>query len=113
MSPLAGRFPDRFAPQAAMQPTNATSHCHNAGAISHREESSDQDRWEEGLIEEIRQLFAEESQTILEDIHERVDGVLFEFVLNRTEGNITEASKRLGISRPTLRSRLRQLRLNS
>ena len=112
MSPLTGRFPDRFPQHAPVQPVNETSHYPSPRPVSQRGESSTQDHWEEGLIEEIRQLFGDDSETILEDIHERVDRVLFEFVLNQTEGNISEASKRLGISRPTLRNRLRQLRLD-
>ncbi|WP_390656977.1 helix-turn-helix domain-containing protein [Crateriforma spongiae] len=37
--------------------------------------------------------------------------MLIDQVLKATQGNLSEASTRLGISRPTLRSRLKQLGL--
>jgi two-component system nitrogen regulation response regulator GlnG len=81
--------------------------------ISLEADVTTRDPWEDGLIEEIEQLLAEGSQTMVEEVHERVDRVLFELVLAETGGNISEASLRLGISRPTLRTRIKQLRLNT
>lgn len=69
--------------------------------------------WQEGVQAEIARLMAEGSQTVSDDIHDQVDRLLLRQVLEATGGNISEASTRLGISRPTLRSRIRTLRLNS
>ncbi|MGB7344817.1 MAG: helix-turn-helix domain-containing protein [Pirellulaceae bacterium] len=53
------------------------------------------------------------SHTISNDIHDQVDRVLLEGVLKATSGNISEAANRLGISRPTLRNRIRNLKIES
>ncbi|SMP73816.1 regulatory protein, Fis family [Neorhodopirellula lusitana] len=113
---MTDRFLDRFLWHASMQPRDdlsSTPSSRSSSPESRGRESLTLDPWQEELIEEIRQRFTGGSQTILEDIHERVDRVLIDFVLTQTGGNISEASSRLGISRPTLRNRLRQLRLNT
>lgn len=99
-----------------MQPRDDVSTCpspESSRAGSSEQESLAIDGWQEDLIDEIRQRFANGSRTILEDVHGRVDKVLIDFVLTQTGGNISEASTRLGISRPTLRNRIRQLRLDT
>lgn len=68
--------------------------------------------WQERLVDEIHQRLADGSFTISSDIHDNVDRILISEVLKSTGNNISEASNRLGISRPTLRSRIKQLRLN-
>ncbi|TWU46991.1 helix-turn-helix domain-containing protein [Rubripirellula reticaptiva] len=80
-------------------------------AVSNEQDSFALDPWEQGLINEVRRLFAGESQVILEQVHERVDRVVLDYVLAQTSGNISQASKRLGVSRPTLRNRSRALGL--
>jgi len=67
--------------------------------------------WQEGLEAEISKLLAGGSHVISDEIHDKVDQVLLQPVLESTGGNIGEASARLGISRPTLRNRMRQLHL--
>lgn len=69
--------------------------------------------WHSGVAKEIARLLADGSQTVSDDIHDQLDRILLRQVLEATGGNISEASTRLGISRPTLRSRIRTLRLNS
>ena len=69
--------------------------------------------WEEDLRGQIAQLVHEGSHNIASEIHDRVDRILFADLMNATSGNVSEASTRLGISRPTLRSRLKQLGLTA
>ncbi|TWU59158.1 DNA-binding protein Fis [Rubripirellula tenax] len=96
-----------------MQPPNDVSQSSSAkkerNPSSQTPESSERAPWETALIQEIQQLLNDDSEIILDEIHERVDRVLFDHVLTECGGNISEASKRLGISRPTLRNRVRQL----
>ncbi|NND97207.1 MAG: sigma-54-dependent Fis family transcriptional regulator [Pirellulaceae bacterium] len=68
--------------------------------------------WQSSLRSEIHRLLADGSQNVAADIHDQVDRVLLQEVLDATNGNISEASIRLGISRPTLRGRLKHLRLS-
>ncbi len=68
--------------------------------------------WTSGLVDELHRLLESGSQTISDDIHDQVDRVLLREVLKATGGNISEAASRLGISRPTLRNRVRHLRLD-
>ncbi|MCA9140310.1 MAG: hypothetical protein KDB00_26245 [Planctomycetales bacterium] len=65
--------------------------------------------WKEALEREVLRLLSEESLSVREEIHDRVDEIILRSTLQVTGGNISQASCRLGISRPTLRNRLRQL----
>ncbi|TWU62770.1 sigma-54-dependent transcriptional regulator [Crateriforma conspicua] len=67
--------------------------------------------WRSDLSRLIATRLAAGSFSISSDIHDEVDRVLIDQVLKATQGNLSEASTRLGISRPTLRSRLKQLGL--
>lgn len=67
--------------------------------------------WADGLKEEIRSQFADGSFTISSDIHDEIDRLLITEILDATEDNMSEAASRLGISRPTLRNRIKHLRL--
>ncbi|WP_167546961.1 helix-turn-helix domain-containing protein [Stieleria maiorica] len=67
--------------------------------------------WQLGLQREILRLITQKNSSIREEISDRVDEVLLRTTLEATGGNISQASHRLGISRPTLRSRLRQLKI--
>ena len=67
--------------------------------------------WQEGLRSHIGQLLHSGTHEIATEVHDAVDRVLLAEVLQATGGNISEASNRLGISRPTLRSRLKHLGL--
>ncbi len=67
--------------------------------------------WQRGLQREILTLITQNHSSIREEICDRVDEVLLRTTLEATGGNISQASHRLGISRPTLRSRLRQLKI--
>ena len=67
--------------------------------------------WEEGLRREVMALLTKDSSSIRDEIQDRVDGILLRTTLEATGGNISRASGLLGISRPTLRTRMRQLRI--
>ena len=56
-------------------------------------------------------LLTKDSSSIRDEIQNRVDGILLRTTLEATGGNISRASGLLGISRPTLRTRMRQLRI--
>ena len=67
--------------------------------------------FEQVLTAKIKALLADGTQNLVPTMHDRVDRVLYEIVLDDCKGNVSAASSRLGISRPTFRSRLRQLGL--
>ena len=67
--------------------------------------------WQHGLEQEVLRLLTQKASSIREEIYDRVDEILLRTTLKATGGNISQASHRLGISRPTLRSRLRQLKI--
>jgi two-component system nitrogen regulation response regulator GlnG len=67
--------------------------------------------WKDGLRTHIKDLLQEGTQELSEHVHNAVDRILLPEVLQSTRGNISEASNRLGISRPTLRTRLKHLGL--
>ena len=69
--------------------------------------------WEEELRQQIGQLVQEGSHNIAAEIHDRVDRILIPELLKATGGNVSAASTRLGVSRPTFRNRLRQLGLSA
>ncbi|TWU25058.1 Nitrogen assimilation regulatory protein [Novipirellula galeiformis] len=69
--------------------------------------------WQAGLRSHVAWLFAEGSHTIAADIHDAVDREILAEVLHATQGNVSAASNRLGISRPTLRNRIKQLDRNT
>lgn len=69
--------------------------------------------WELGLRSHIASLLQDGSHNIADAIHDAVDRVLLTESLQATDGNVSAASTRLGISRPTLRSRLKHLGLRS
>jgi DNA-binding protein Fis len=54
-----------------------------------------------------QQQLQADSTNIFEDVLHHVEAAMIATVLESTDHNITQASKRLGISRPTLRSKLR------
>jgi DNA-binding protein Fis len=54
-----------------------------------------------------QQQIQADSTNIFEDVLHHVEAAMIATVLESTDHNITQASKRLGISRPTLRSKLR------
>lgn len=83
------------------------------GAGSSANNDAEPATWKVGIHSEIARLLDDGSQTLSDDIHDQVDRILLRQVLEATGGNISEASTILGISRPTLRSRIRMLRLNS
>ena len=65
--------------------------------------------WTSDLGSEVQRLLESGSQSISDEVHNQVDRVLLEGVLKATAGNISESATRLGISRPTLRNRIRHL----
>jgi two-component system nitrogen regulation response regulator GlnG len=67
--------------------------------------------WVPGLRTYVQQLLAGNNVEIAENVSDAVDRVVLTETLATTRGNISEASQRLGISRPTLRSRLKHLGL--
>ncbi len=76
-------------------------------------ETRSSDVWEEGLRSHLQQLLQSGAHEIATQVHDSVDRVLLQEVLAATHGNISEAANRLGISRPTLRSRLKHLGLRT
>ncbi len=67
--------------------------------------------WQTELQNQISQQLDDGALGIFQLIHDLVDRVLLATVLDATNGNLSEASNRLGISRPTLRSRIKHLNL--
>ncbi|WP_149496516.1 sigma-54-dependent transcriptional regulator [Roseiconus lacunae] len=67
--------------------------------------------WQDQLRSDIESKLQSGSMTISDDIHNEVDRILVTQALQACGGNLSETSLRLGISRPTLRSRMRQLGL--
>lgn len=65
--------------------------------------------WEEMLRNDVNKLFEDGSHVISERVHDQVDRILLTEILDLTGGNVSAASSRLGISRPTFRSRLKHL----
>jgi DNA-binding protein Fis len=60
------------------------------------------------VVIETEMCLAEGSNHIYEEIIERVESAMIATVMKETNHNLTHAAKRLGISRPTLRSKIRQ-----
>ena len=65
--------------------------------------------WAFALDTEVHRLLENGSHSISDEIHDQVDQVILHLVLKSTDGNLTEAAARLGVSRPTLRNRMRRL----
>jgi len=63
------------------------------------------------LVTFVRNLLAVESPSLYAQTHDRVDRTLFTLVLEHTRGNQREAARVLGISRQTMRVKLRALGL--
>jgi DNA-binding protein Fis len=98
-----------------------TSTMHPSSSIS----DSDQNRFvtehesgesrQSSLVAQLEQIVRQTTQqqleadstNIFEDVLHHVEAAMIATVLESTDHNITQASKRLGISRPTLRSKLR------
>ncbi len=74
--------------------------------------STDREAWQVGLQAEVQAKLAAGSYTVRDDIYDQVDAILIREVLASTGGNLSEASSRMGISRPTLRSRIKQLQID-
>lgn len=71
------------------------------------------DRWETAIRCRAQQLLSDGSHAITDTVHEEVDRIVLSEVLKATNGNLSAASSRLGVSRPTLRSRLKHLGLRA
>lgn len=82
--------------------------CRKAETVEMESETQD---WEDSLKQEVVRLLVAKSPSVREEIQDRVDEILLRSTLEFTGGNISQASDRLGISRPTLRSRIRQLKI--
>jgi two-component system nitrogen regulation response regulator GlnG len=84
--------------------------------LTDRRESPDgvvaEDAWQPGLRKHVKNLLDGGVHEIAREIQDAVDRVVLTETLNATGGNISEASNRLGISRPTFRSRLKHLGLD-
>lgn len=74
--------------------------------------SSQAKDWLESVREQIQRRLAAGSFSLNDDLHDEVDRLLITETLKATNNNLSEASTRLGISRPTLRNRIKQLQLN-
>jgi DNA-binding NtrC family response regulator len=76
-------------------------------------EPTDQDPKEAGSVEQYcRQLVSDAADNLLKNVHqiavEKIEAHLIEAALDRSEGNISKASKWLGLSRLTLREKARR-----
>ena len=91
------------APQSGSQQSSST---HQSG---NQQQSAA--AWHAGLQMEVTRLLQSGSHLIGDQIHDAVDRVVIRQVLESTGGNISETAARLGISRPTLRHRIRHLRI--
>lgn len=67
----------------------------------------------DAIGQSVEALLASHSNSISAELHDEVDRVMVSRVLAACHGNISEASLRLGISRPTLRNRMKQLGLDA
>ena len=67
---------------------------------------------DEELIEFIRNRVEAGTESLYDDVVQRVERTLFTELLHRMEGNISRVSSILGISRSTLRSKLATLGIN-
>jgi two-component system nitrogen regulation response regulator GlnG len=63
------------------------------------------------ILEFVRQRLSEGTSNLYEEVVERVERLLFREVLTKTLGNQTQMAQILGISRPTLRTKLQRLGL--
>ena len=72
---------------------------------------ADAEAWEARLRALVRDMIERDEPEIARAIGELVDRITLSEVLDAVGGNLSEASNRLGTSRPTLRSRLRHLGL--
>ena len=68
--------------------------------------------WTADLLIEINELLASEAIEIRGMLHAKVDKVLIKAAIKACHGNLTAACLRLGMSRPTLRNRIRELQIN-
>jgi len=68
--------------------------------------------WKESIRKEVSEMFAKGKKNIYTKIVEDVEKVVIEEVLKYTKGNISEASKYLGIHRNTVHKKVEELNIN-
>lgn len=69
--------------------------------------------WTVGLRQEVNELLASGAQEIQGTVHDKIDRLLIESAIKYCRGNLTAACSRLGVSRPTLRNRIKQLGIDA
>ncbi|NPA12581.1 MAG: sigma-54-dependent Fis family transcriptional regulator [Aquificae bacterium] len=67
--------------------------------------------WQEGLREEVAKLFSKGSENIYPQLIQQAEKVVIQEVLKYTKGNISEASKYLGIHRNTVHKKIEELEI--
>ncbi len=77
-----------------------------------KEEKTSFSDWKESLRKEVSDMFTKGKKNIYTKIVEDVEKVVIEEVLKYTKGNISEASKYLGIHRNTVHKKVDELNLN-
>ncbi len=68
--------------------------------------------WKESIRKEVSEMFTKGKKNIYTKIVEDVEKVVIEEVLKYTKGNISEASKYLGIHRNTVHKKVEELNIN-
>jgi DNA-binding protein Fis len=107
--PLVSSTPASVLPATMSQAPGETR---SAVALTDRESGESRQSSLVAQLEQIvrrttQQQLEADSTNIFEDVLHHVEAAMIATVLESTDHNITQASKRLGISRPTLRSKLR------
>ncbi|SNZ02813.1 two-component system, NtrC family, nitrogen regulation response regulator GlnG [Persephonella hydrogeniphila] len=68
--------------------------------------------WKEGIKKEVSEMFIQEKKNIYTKIIEEAEKVVIEEILKYTKGNISEASKYLGIHRNTVHKKIEELNID-
>jgi DNA-binding NtrC family response regulator len=68
--------------------------------------------WREGIRRDVSEMFIKEKKNIYTKIIEEAEKVVIEEILKYTKGNISEASKYLGIHRNTVHKKIEELNIN-
>ena len=91
----------------ALQPTSCCPSMNTSSQVEAQVSSPTEDALEKLIAAETRLRLQSDSIHIFDDILRRVESAIISTVLSETDQNLTHAAQRLGISRPTLRNKIR------